>query len=57
MTDTITEDQCAECGEDRPCAETVDDYGLSFGISHRVCRECYESHPEPDTGRPDWTDL
>ena len=49
---------CDECGEPhRKIAETVSEYGQSLGMSHRVCRECYESHPEPDTGRPDWEEL
>lgn len=48
---------CDECGETRPVVQTIGDYGLSFGISHLSCRECYNSHPEPDTGRPDWEDF
>ena len=48
---------CDECGEETEVAETVDEYGQSFGASHKACKECYESTPEPDTGRPDWEDL
>lgn len=48
---------CDDCGEARELRETIDDYGRSFGVSHKVCRECYDERPEPDTGRPDWTDL
>lgn len=48
---------CDECGEERDVAETIDATGQAFGITYQVCKECYESTPEPDTGRPEWEDL
>ncbi len=48
---------CDECGETKPLRQTIDEYGQSFGESHCICQACYNEHPEPDTGRPDWTDL
>ncbi len=48
---------CHACGEVRLLAETVGEYAQSFGVSHKVCKQCYDSVPEPDTGRPDWEDL
>lgn len=53
----VQKGSCDECAEMRPLAETVGDYAVSFGHSHKVCKDCYESTPEPDTGRPDWEDL
>ena len=55
MTDTPT---CDECGEKRPVKQTIDDFCCRLhGVSHLVCQECYEEAPEPDTGRPDWSDI
>ena len=55
MTDHHNE--CDECGEKRPVKQTVDALGRFYGVSHLVCQECYEEAPEPDSGRPDWSDL
>ena len=53
----LSNSTCDECGETCEVRETVDNYAWSFGASHKVCRECYNETPEPDTGRPDWEDL
>ncbi len=48
---------CDDCGEETRVRQVYDHYAVSFGASHKMCKECYEDTPEPDTGRPDWEDL
>lgn len=47
---------CNDCHRVRPVREI---YGTNAppGCEYYICWECYEQTPEPDTGRPDWTDL
>ncbi len=48
---------CDDCGEEREVRQVYDHYAVSFGASYKLCEDCYNDVPEPDTGRPDWTDL
>lgn len=49
----IIDTRCTECGAD----DARSPYAEPYGQEYRLCRECYDDTPEPDTGRPDWEDL